>query len=158
MDHAQSPPDSNTWILCQIIGLMEIHNRGKFYEYTIYYCQVIKVQMFSHEQKRPFWGHFGWFLGHNFPKCNQILSKFGTVMQTIILHHIYYGFWNSIENSQKISPKTTFLRFFSTFLCHTLPRPKASPKIFSQMKGLMEIHNPGKFHCHSICGSQVIYL
>ena len=28
-------------------------------------------------------------------------------------------------------------------------------QMFCQMKGLMKIHNRGKFHLHSICGSQV---
>ena len=30
--------------------------------------------------------------------------------------------------------------------------------IFSQMKGIMELHNSGKFHRYSICGCQVIYF
>ena len=79
-------------------------------------------------------------------------------MQTIILHHIYYGFQNTIENSKKISPKTAFLGVFRRFLSYIMPRPKDDPKIFSQMKIVMEIHNPGKFHLYTICGSQVIYL
>ena len=57
--HAQLPPVDDAPILSQNKGLMEIHNRGKFHEYTICGCQVINVQMFSHQQKRPFLGHFG---------------------------------------------------------------------------------------------------
>ena len=57
--HAQLPPIDDAPILSQNKVLMEIHNRGKFHEYTICDCQVINVQMFSHHQKRPFLGHFG---------------------------------------------------------------------------------------------------
>ena len=91
-DHAQSPPVVDAPILCEMKGLMEIHNRGKFHEYSFCGCQVINVQMFSDQQKIPFLGAFGWFFGHNSPKSSQILSKFGTVMQAIIFHHIFYGF------------------------------------------------------------------
>ena len=137
---------------------MEIHNLGNFHEYSFYGCQVMNVQMFSDKQKVQLLGSFGWFFGYNSRKSCQILSKFRAVMQTIILHHIYYGFSNSIENSKKINPKTTFLGLFGRFLGDTLPRPKAGSKIFRQMKGLMQIYNPGKFHFNSICVSRVIYL
>ena len=39
---------------------------------------------------------------------------------------------------------------------HTLRALWCHAQIFCQMKGLMKIHNRAKFHCHSICGSQVI--
>ena len=141
-----------------IKGLMEIHNRGKFHEYTFYGSQVMNVQMFSEQQKVPFLGSFGWFLGHNSRKSDQILSKFRTVIQFIILHHNNYGFWNSIINSKKISSKTTFSGLFRRYLGYTLPRSKADPKLFCQTKDLMKIHNSSKFHLHRICVSQVIYL
>ena len=56
-------------------------------------------------------------------------------MQTIILHHIYYDFWNSFENSKKISPKTNFLGFFRKVLGHALPRPECGAKnVFAKWK------------------------
>ena len=91
-DRAQLPSGSDTLILSQVKGLMELHNRGKFQEYTICGFQVINVQMFSDQQKITFLGPFGWFFGRNSPKYSQIFLKFGTVMQANILHHIYYGF------------------------------------------------------------------
>ena len=114
--------------------------------------------MFSEDPKMPFLEAFRWFLDHNSPKCRQILSKFETLMQIVILHHVYYGFWYSPKNSKKISPKTHFLGFFRRFLGHTLARPNVSTKIFCLMEGPMEIHNRAKFHLHSICGCQVICL
>ena len=54
LDHAQLPPVGDAPILCEMKGLMEIHKCGKFHEYTICGCQVINVQMFSDQQKVPF--------------------------------------------------------------------------------------------------------
>ena len=123
MDHAQLLPDSNVPILCQIKSRMRIHNRVKFHEYSFYGCQVMNVQMFSEQQKVPLLGFFGWFLGHNSRKSSHILCKITTVMHTVILRHICYGFWNGIENFKKISPKTNFLDLlggFKTTPCHAL--------------------------------------
>ena len=44
------------------------------------------------------------------------------------------------------------------FLDHTLFCAMDDVRIFGQMKGLMEIHNPGKFHQYCICGCQVKYF
>ena len=109
LDHAHLLPGSDALFLSQVKSLMESHNRGKFHEYTICGSQVINVQMFSDQQKIPFLGPFWWFFSHNFPKYCQILLKFGTVMQIKILHHIYYGFWDSPENSKKLAQKPHFL-------------------------------------------------
>ena len=135
---------------------MEIHNRGKFHEYSFCGCQVKNVQMFSDQQKVPFLGSFGRFLGHNSRRSGQILSKLKTVTETILLHNIYYGFLNSIENSEKINPKPISLGLFR-FLGHALPHPKDSRQIFYKMKDLMEIHSHAKFHLYSICGCQIIF-
>ena len=91
-DHAHLPPVSDASIFGQMKGLMEIHNRGKFRAYTMCGSQVINVQMFSDQQKVPFWGGFGWFIGLNTPKWSQIFMKFATAMEGHILHDIYYGF------------------------------------------------------------------
>ena len=91
-DHAHLPPVGDAPNLCQMKGLMEMHKCGKFHQYTICGSQVMNIEIFSDQPKIPFWGAFEWFFGHNSPTWSQIFSKFRTVMETIILHHIYYGF------------------------------------------------------------------
>ena len=118
----------------------------------------MNFQMFSNHQKITFSGPFWWFFGHNSPKCSQILFKFGTVMQVNVLHRIYYDFWYNAENSKKLTQKTYFVVGIQKFLDHTLFCAMDDVRIFGQMKGLMEIHNPGKFHQYCICGWQVKYF
>ena len=144
-------------IFCQMKDLMKIHNGGKFHIYRICGCEVINFQIFSWRCSFHF-GHFGVFLSPNSPKCSQILFKIGTVMETNILHHIYYGFWYSAENFKKLTQKPHFVVGIENFLDPTLFCPLGDIPIFGQMKGLLEIHNRGKFHWYSICGCQVIYL
>ena len=79
-------------------------------------------------------------------------------MQANIMHHIDYGFWYSPENSKKLTQKPHFVAGFQTFLDHVLFRRLGDAPIFAQMKVLMEIHNPVKFHWYNICGCQVIYF
>ena len=157
-NHAQLPPVVNTPILCQMKGLMEIHNRGKFHECSFCGCQVMNIQKSSQLQKVPFLGPFGWFFGHNFPKWRQILFKFGTAMQDNIVHHIYYGFSYSAENSKELAQKPHFVVGIRTFLDHALFFRMGDAPLFWQMKGLMDIHNPSNFHGYSTCGYQVVYL
>ena len=118
----------------------------------------MNFQMFSDQTKIPFLGAFGWFFGHNSPKYSQIHFKFGTVMQANILHQIYYGFWYSTENSKKLTQKPHFVVGIQNFFDHAFFCPMDDAPIFGLMKGLMEIHNPGKFHRYSICGCQVMYF
>ena len=47
---------------------------------------------------------------------------------------------------------------FQKFLDHAFFRLMSDTSIFGKMKGLMEIHNPGKVHGYSICGCQVIHF
>ena len=56
---------------------MEIYNRGKFHFSSVSGCPVIKFEMFSWGQSIHEMGHFGWFLGPNFPKYCPILLKLG---------------------------------------------------------------------------------
>ena len=51
--------------------------------------------------------------------------------------------------------KTHFFAFFQRFFDHALLHPMGDALIFCQIKGLMAIHNRGKFHQPSICSSQV---
>ena len=71
-------------------------------------------------------------------------------------YYIWHRFWCSPENSRKWSRKTNFLAFFQRLFDHTLLQPKGHAPIFCQIKGLMMIHNHGKLHQPSICGSKVI--
>ena len=60
-------PSYALWVasqfLCQMKGLMKIHNRGKFHLYSICSSQVIKFQMFSWQWSIHKMGNFGGFLG-----------------------------------------------------------------------------------------------
>ena len=62
--------------LCQMRGLMEVHNHGKFHLYSISGCEVKKFEMFlwrwSIHEMTDFWA----FLGPNSPKCGPTLLKF----------------------------------------------------------------------------------
>ena len=59
----------------------------------------------------------------------------------------------------QIEPKKIdFLAIFKRFSGYGFLRPMSYARILGQMKGLMEIHNPGKFHQYSICGCQVMYF
>ena len=57
---------------------------------------------------------------------------------------------------QEINPKTHFWARFQKFFSHALLQPTCDAPIFCQIKGLMKIHNRGKFHWRSVCGSQVM--
>ena len=67
---------SNTPILGQMKGLMEIHNAVKFHQYSICGCQVMYFQKFSEEQRVQFLAASGWFLGK--PKMRSTLYKIFT--------------------------------------------------------------------------------
>ena len=57
----------------KMTGLINIHNRGEFYEYSILDCQVIIFLYWFGIHQMPV---FGDILGPNFPKDSQILLKF----------------------------------------------------------------------------------
>ena len=69
-------PMSYALIFWQMNGLIKIHNRGKFYEYSIFDCQVINFQSFSYRFSIHEMPLFGEVLGPNSPKYCQILLKF----------------------------------------------------------------------------------
>ena len=62
--------------LCQMRGLMEVHNHGKFHLYSISGCEVKKFEMFSWRWSIHEMAHFGGFLGPNSPKYGSISLKF----------------------------------------------------------------------------------
>ena len=49
-------------------------------------------------------------------------------------------------NSKKLTQNTHFLALFQRFFDHALLRLMSYAPISGQMKGLMKIHNRGKFH------------
>ena len=73
-------------------------------------------------------------------------------MQYNITHDIHYSFWDSPENSKKLTEKAHFVVGFEMFFDHDLFRFMGNAPIFGQMKALMEVHNHGKFHRYSIYG------
>ena len=60
-------------IFWQMKGLIKIHNRGKFYEYSILDCQVINFQSFSYRFSIHEMPRFGEILGPNSAKYCHIL-------------------------------------------------------------------------------------
>ena len=56
----------------------------------------------------------------------------------------------------EIKSKNQFFGIFSEISGHAYPRPMVDALTFCQMKGIIKIHNHGKFHFYSICGCQVI--
>ena len=67
-------------------------------------------------------------------------------MQANIFHHMYHGLWYSAENSKKLIQKPHFVVGIQKFLDHTFFGCMGDAPVFGQMKGLMKIHNLGKFH------------
>ena len=57
--------------------------------------------------------------------------------------HLTCNSQNFFKNSPK---KLIFVVGFQNFFDHALLCPKGHIPVFGQMKGLMEIHNPDKFH------------
>ena len=63
-------------IFWQMTGLIKIHNRVEFYEYSILDCQVINFQNFSYQFNIHEMPLFGEVVSPNSPKYCQILLKF----------------------------------------------------------------------------------
>ena len=69
-------PMSYALFFRQMTGLINIHNRGEFYEYSILDCQVINFQSFLYRFSIHEMPLIGDVLGPNSPKYCQILLKF----------------------------------------------------------------------------------
>ena len=69
-------PMSYALFFRKMTGLINIHNRGEFYEYSILDCQVINFQSFLYRFSIHEMPLFGDVLGPNSPKYCQILLKF----------------------------------------------------------------------------------
>ena len=72
------------------------------------------------------------------------------------MSQICYGLYLILKKGSKLSKKTGFVGHFLRFFVYALLRLLCYAPIFSQMKGVIEIHNPGKFHHYTISGCQVI--
>ena len=89
------------------------------------------------------------------PKQGSIYTKFLPVMQCKVTHHLWYSFYSSLKNSQKLIKRTDFLAHSKVFFIYTLLHPMGYSPISCKIKGLMIIHNFGNFHQYSIFGCQV---
>ena len=96
------------------------------------------------------------FFGCNPPKCGQSGLKFWQVMECKAMHQVYDSFYSILKKRSKFDQKNWFSGSFLEFFHYALLRPSSYAPIFCQIKGLMVIHNCGKFHQYSISGSQVI--
>ena len=74
------------------------------------------------------------------------------------MNDICHAFNCTFKKWWKFSKKTIFGDHFQRFFVYTLLRPMSYTQIFSQIIGLIEIHNRGKFHQYSICSCEVIYF
>ena len=90
--------------------------------------------MFSDQQGIPFLGTFGSFFHHNSRKYSQILLKFGTVMQTNILHHIYYGFDIVLKNRRNWPKNLILWLEFRSFWTTPSFAVWVSPQFLSKRK------------------------
>ena len=85
-----------------------------------------------------------------------MLLKCQPIMQYQKACHIYITLFIVLfRNGVNSAPKLRFLSYFQRFLVCTLLRPVSYAQIFCQMKVLIKIHNPGKFHHYAISGSPV---
>ena len=128
----------------------------KFHMCLICIFLIFNVQVFSNQQDISFQAVFGMFLDHNSPKCGQIRRKYRSVMPFRAMSQICYSLYLVLKNGLKLGTETDFVCHFQRFFVYALLRPVSYTQIFRQKKGLIEIHNPGKFHHYTISGCQVI--
>ena len=98
----------------------------------------------------------GWLFEHNPPNSGLIGFKFPPVIKCNLIHQIMEGFYNILKNGQNWAKKPIFWVIFRGFSLTPSNALRVAPQILRQIKGLIKIHNRGKFHLYSVCGSQVI--
>ena len=146
LDTPPSHPFIYTLIFWYMKGIQEVHIWAKFHLCLISSSRVFKFQMFSYQQKVPFQAASGWFFGGNPLECGQICFKFWPQIQCKVMHDIFDSFYSILKKWSKLGQKTDFLAHFQRILVYTLLCLIIYAPIFCQMKGLMKIHNLGKFH------------
>ena len=72
------------------------------------------------------------------------------------MHQACDPFRFTVKIQLKLSQKSYFFGSFQRFLDHALLHRMSDAPILSQIKGLMEIPNRGKFNQDSVCGCQVM--
>ena len=127
-----------------------VHIWVKFHLCLICTFLVFNVQVFSNQQKIPFQAAFGMFFYHNSPKCGQIRWKYLPAMPFRAISQICYGLCLILKKRSKLGKKTGFADHFQRFFLYAILRPLCYTQIFYLTKGVIEIHNAGKFHRYSI--------
>ena len=125
-------------------GLIKIHNRGKFYEYSIFDCQVINFQSFSYQFSIHEMALFGEVLGPNSHKYHQILITFSpqvvfketkTVLQESLKNSNFYRngrypeFALLVQLWPLFSPWRRWLNFKNKIILEEKIHPLGYPKI-----------------------------
>ena len=89
-------------------------------------------------------------------KFGQICLKFWPLIQCQVMHQIFDSFCSVLKKWSKLGQKTHFVASFQRFFNHAFLCLMSYAPIFCQMKGLIGIHNCGKFHEYKVCGCQVM--
>ena len=96
-------------------GLIKIDNRGKFYDYTIFDCQVINVQGFLYQFSIQEMALFGEVLVPNSPKYFKILLKFSPQVVFKETKTVLYEFLKKLLKTFIETRNTQSLHFWSNF-------------------------------------------
>ena len=117
--------------LCQMRGLTELHNRGKFHLYSICGFEVKKFEMFLWQWSIHEMAYFWAFLGPNSPKYGPILLKFARQLLFRESNALAQEFFkNSNFYRNRTSPKfALFLVFVRLWGCFSPWRRLKSSKL-----------------------------
>ena len=63
------------------------------------------------------------------------------MMQCIVMHQAYDGFYFILKEHLKLNQKIDFLVHFERFLVYAFLHPMSYTLIFCQIKRLLEVHN-----------------
>ena len=94
-------------------GLIKIHNRGKFYQYSIFGCQVMNFQNFLYQFSIHEMALFGEVLSPNSPKYRQILLKFSPQVVFKEQKQCFKNLWKTQIFTE--TEDTQSLHFWSNF-------------------------------------------
>ena len=71
------------------------------------------------------------------------------------MHHIYYGFYKMLKIPKNSAKKLIFWLIFKSFWITPSYTLAVTPQFLYQIKGIMKMHNRGKFHFYRISGCEV---
>ena len=123
-----------------------VHVWAKFYLCPTCSFRVSKFQMFSYQLKVQFQAISRRFAECNRTNCRQIRLKLCPLMHCKVLQQACDGFYFILGKHLKLSQKPDFLPHFERFFVYNLLCPMSYTPIFCQTKGLIKVHNRGKFH------------